>query len=201
MNELFQFHKELNTKKIIIVIAIIILLIFLIFFIPKRVKNIEEKKIEDSQPNTTFLSNDESIRIELSKEYGFSKYISTQDYILELRSPDNIDIFVSRKNLIENRDLNTVVSTDRNSYINKFSTYSNLSDIAELTIAGNPAYSYSFHYLDNKTAYYLQIIWIQTETGYYIIDVEFPLDTLNTNYKVINDLLTALIFINKEGAN
>lgn len=190
MNELFQFHRELNVKKIIIVVTIIILLIFLIFFVPKKIKKIQEKKIEDSNPNSTFISNDEKISLVLSKDYNLSKYKPTQDYILELRSPDNIDVFISHKDLIENRDLNTIISNDRNSYIEKFSSYSNLSNIADLTIDGKQAYSYSFHYLDNKTAYYLQIIWIQTETGYYIIDVEFPLETLNTNHKVITDLIT-----------
>lgn len=191
MNELFQFHRELNIKKIIIVVAIVILLIFLIIFVPKKAQKIEEKEIEDSNPNSTFVSSDNSINIELSKEYGLSKYTPTQNYILELRSENNINVFISKKDLVENRDLNAVVSADRNSYINTFNTYSNLSDIAELTVAGRQAYSYSLHYLDGRTAYYLQIIWIQTDTGYYVIDVEFPLDTLTANHKVINDLISA----------
>lgn len=190
MNELFQFHKQLNIKKILLVIAIILFLIFLIFFVPKIIKNIKDKKIEDFEPNKTFVSRDNNISIVLSKEYELSEYKPTQDYILELRSPNNIDIFISHKDLVENRDLNTIISNDRNSYIEKFNGYSNLSDIVELTIDRNQAYSYSFHYLDNKTAYYLQIIWIQTETGYYVIDVEFPLDTLTSNHKVIKDLIS-----------
>lgn len=190
MNELFQFHKELNIKKILIFVVIFLILIFLIFFIPKIFKKVEEKEIEDSEPNKTFLSNDNSISIVLPKEYGFSEYKPIKDYILELRTENNMDIFVSRKELVPNRDFNTIVSSDRDSYIKTFNTYSNLSEIAELTINGNVAYSYSLHYLDNKVAYYLQIIWIQTDSGYYVIDVEFPLDTLNYNHKIITDLIT-----------
>lgn len=190
MNELFQFHKELNIKKVIILVVIILILIFLIFFVPKMFKKAKEKIIEDSEPNKIFTSSDGTIELVLSKEYGFSEYKPRQNYILELRTENNLDIFVSHKELIENRNFNNIVSSDRDSYIKTFNTYSNLSEISDLTVNGNPAYSYSLHYLDNRVAYYLQIIWIQTDNGYYIIDVEFPLDTLNSNHKIINDLIT-----------
>lgn len=198
MNKLFQFHKELNIKKIILIVLIILLLIFLIFFVQQILKNLEKSKIENSEPNKTFTSNDKRFSLILSKEYGFSKYQPTQNYILELRTPTNIDIFVSHKDLAQNADLNAIVSNDRNSYIDKFNGYSNLSDIAQLTINGKPAYSYSFHYPDNKTAYYLQVIWIQTETGYYVVDVEFPLEMLNTTHKLITDLTAGAIKFNDD---
>lgn len=190
MNELFQFHRELNIKKVLIIAVIILLLIFLIFFAPKIFKKAAEKRIENSEPNKTFISNDNSISLVLLKEYGFSEYKPKQNYILELRTENNIDIFVSHKELIENRNFNNIVSTDRDSYIKTFSTYSNLSEIADLTIDGNQAYSYSFHYLDNRVTYYLQVIWVKTNNGYYIIDIELPLDTLNSNYNIINDIVT-----------
>ncbi len=189
MNELFQFHRELNIKKVLI-FAIIIILIIVVFLVPKNLKKSEEQKTEESNQNITFMSNDNRISLLLPKEYGFSEYKPVQNYILELRTENNIDIFVSHKELVENRNFNNIVSTDRESYIKTFNTYSNLSEIADLTISGNPAYSYSFHYLDNNTAYFLQIIWIQTDTGYYIIDIEFPLSTLSSNYKLINDIIT-----------
>lgn len=189
MNELFQFHRELNIKKVLI-LAIIIILIILIFLVPKIFKKTEDQKAEISDPNITFMSNDKSISLLLPKEYGFSEYKPKQNYILELRTENNIDIFVSHKELVPDRNFNNIVSTDRESYIKTFDTYSNLSEIADLNINGNQAYSYSLHYLDNNIAYFLQIIWIQTDTGYYVIDIEFPLDTLNSNHKLINDIIT-----------
>lgn len=187
MEKLFEFRNQLNVKKVVIVI-IILIIICLILFIPKIIKF----KNQNSNPNSVFISNDNSLSIELSKQYAFSQYIPTQEYILELRSSSNVNLFVSHKNLIENKNLTSIVSADKDSYIKNFTSYSNLSEVAELTISGYPAYSYSFHYLDskdNKTSYYLQIIWIETENGYYILDIEFPLESLNTNYNIINELI------------
>lgn len=189
MNELFEFHKELNLKKILIVVAILLIIIFLIIFVPKKGNEIKEKQIENAKPNSTFTSSNNSVNIELSKKYDFSEYTPTQNYILELRSSNKTNIFVSKKDLYENKSLENVVSADKNSYIGKFKSYSNLSNISELTVNGFPAYTYSFHYLNKKTAYYLQIIWVQTENGYYVIDIEFPLDSLNNNHVIITDLV------------
>lgn len=189
MNELFEFHKELNFKKILIVVAFLLIFIFLIIFIPKTGKEIKEKHIENANPNSTFSSKDNSINIELSKQYGFLEYTPAQDYILELRSNNKTNLFVSKKPLYENKTLENVVSADKTSYIAKFKSYSNLSNITELAISGFPAYTYSFHYLNKKTAYYLQIIWVETDTCYYVIDVEFPLDSLNDNHVIINNLV------------
>ena len=200
MNELFEFHKELNLKKILIVIAILLIIIFLIIFVPKTGKEIKEKQIENAKPNSTFSSTDNSINIELSKKYEFTEYIPAQDYILELRSSNKTNIFVSKKNLYENKTLESVVSADKNSYISKFKSYSNLSNITELVVNGFPAYTYSFHYLNKKSAYYLQIFWIETESGYYVIDVEFPLNSLNDNHVIINDLVNNFKISPKQNA-
>lgn len=200
MNELFEFHKELNLKKILIVIAILLIIIFLIIFIPKTGKEIKEKQIENAKPNSTFSSTDNSINIELSKKYEFTEYIPAQDYILELRSSNKTNIFVSKKSLYENKTLESVVSADKNSYISKFKSYSNLSNITELVVNGFPAYTYSFHYLNKKSAYYLQIFWIETESGYYVIDVEFPLNSLNDNHVIINDLVNNFKISPKQNA-
>ena len=60
---------------------------------------------------------------------------------------------------------------------------------------GFPAYTYSFHYLDSQTntGYYLQTIWIENNNKYYILDVEFPVKTLNENSKIINDILNSIV--------
>lgn len=192
MNELFEFHGEINVKKVLIVIAIIIAIIFMSFIFFKPKTNNNTPQILDNKKGTSiFVSADNAVSIEFSKKYEFSEYTPVQDYILELRSPNSTNIFVSHKDFIENKTLENIASGDRNSYIKKFKSYSNLSDISELTLNGNSkAYSYSFHYLNNKMPYYLQIFWIETENGYYTIDIEFPLDSLQSNLDIINDLIT-----------
>ena len=169
MEKLFELRNKLNIKKIALTAIIILVIICLIFLTLSIIKH--NKK--NNNLNSKFISSDNSISVELSNKYNLSKYKSVQDYILELRSPNNINIFFSHKDLIENRTFNDIVSSDKKFYIENFNSYSNLSDIAELTVNGYPAYSYSFHYLDSKderTPYYLQILWIETENGYYIID-------------------------------
>ena len=32
-------------------------------------------------------------------------------------------------------------------------------------------------------------VWIETENGYYILDIEFPLENLNNYTHIINDVL------------
>lgn len=199
MNELFAFHKELNIKKILIILIIILIIVISIFFIHKS-KTSPDIKVnkKDNKSNSIFTSDDGSISLEFSSEYNFSKYTPIQDYILELRSDNNANIFISKKDILENRDLKSIVTSDRTSYIKEFKSYSNLSDIAELTLNNHQAFSYSFHYLDNRTPYYLQIIWVQIENSYYIIDIEFPLDSLETNSNIITNLLTTFKIIDKK---
>lgn len=195
MNEIFEFHKQLNMKKVIIVIAIILFIILAIIVFSTFNKKAEEKNINQANPNSIFISNDNSISIELPKKYEFLQYKPVQDYILELRTVNNIDIFISKKDLVTNRNLSDIVSADRRSYVEKFKSCSNLSDIADLVINNKyQAYTYSFHYLDNKTktSYYLQIIWFETQNGYYILDIEFPLDSLETNSSLISEIISNL---------
>ena len=203
MNELFGYHKELNMKKIIIVgvialffIVILVEIISSIFNSDSDVDNvskIRDKNLEEQSPNSIFYSDNNSISLELSKQYSLSQYHTTNDYLLELRSDDNLNIFVSHRNIIENRSLVEVASADLRSYIGEYNSYSNLSQITELNIKDYKGYTYSFHYLDSKTntPYYLQVIWIETNNGYYIFDIEFPLDNLNNYTNIINDTISS----------
>ena len=120
-----------------------------------------------------------------------SQYYTTDDYLLELRSDNNFNIFLSHRNLIENRSLDEVASADLHSYTEEYTNYSNLSQVTEFNIKDYKGYTYSFHYLDSSTntAFYLQVVWLETEKGYYIFDVEFPLDNLNNYTNIINDII------------
>jgi len=194
MEYLFEFRYKLNFKKVLIVVAIIILVIVLIFLAIRGKKGPDIKIVKNENTKSVFTSTDNSMSIEFSNKYELSPYKSTQDYILELRSPKNVDIFISRKDLVNNKSFYNLVSTDRTSYINNFSPSSNLSEMAELTIKDYPAYTYSLNYIDNQDgniSYYLQVFWIQTNNGYYIIDVEFPLDLLNENSDIVNELASS----------
>lgn len=195
MNEVFEFRKELNIKKIIIAILIIALIIGIVVW--KYSSSTEQKenpKVDDTNPNTIFYSENQNISLELSKDYNFTQYYPTNNYLLELRNDANLNIFISEENVFENKNLSEIVSADQTAYLSNFDKHSNLSSVTEFDRNGKPAYTYSFHYLDSKTktAYYLQTIWIDSGEKYYILDIEFPLDSLSENSKIINDVLNSL---------
>ena len=196
MHEIFSFRKELNIKKIIIISIIsVIVLGLLIWILLPPAKETIEKTEEKDNPNAVFYSQDKTITLELPKTYNFTQYIPTNNYIFELRNTDNLNIFISEVSKIQNKELADVISADQSSYISQFNKYSNLSNVSEFDLGGLKAYSYSFHYLDSKTkiAYYLQTIWLQKNDNYYILDIEFPLDSLSENSKIINDVLNSII--------
>lgn len=195
MNKVFEFRKELNIKKIIIVILIIALIVGIVIWkYSSSTEPKENKKVEDTNPNTTFYSENQNISLELSKDYNFTQYLPANNYLLELRNDDNLNIFISEENVLENKNLSEIVSADQTAYLSNFDKHSNLSSVTEFDRNGKPAYTYSFHYLDSKTktAYYLQTIWIESGEKYYILDIEFPLNSLNENSKIINDVLNSL---------
>lgn len=196
MNEIFSFHRELNIKKILFVsILILLILIFIINAILELIQARKEKKLEEASPNSIFYDDNNSISLELSKQYGLTQYTSTEDYLIELRSENNLDIFISCKQLLKNRSLYDIAYADSLSYKEEFNNYSNLSEIKEFTQNDSLAYTYSLHYLDSrtKTTFYLQVIWIECENAYYIIDIEFPLDDLNNYTNIINETLDSFI--------
>lgn len=198
MNKLFEYHKQLNIKKLAIVIIIVVFFIIVIFdlfnnLLANENNTIQSHEKDPQNPNSVFYDNDNKISIELSKQYELTQYHSNNDYLIELRSPNNLDIFISKKDLIENRTLSEVVAADSNAYIENFKNYSNLSDLSEFNINDKTAYTYSFHYLDNSTkiSFYLQVVWLETENGYYIFDIEFPLDNIENYTKLLNETISS----------
>lgn len=196
MNEIFSFRKELNFKKIIVFLLLITILICITIW--KTYNFINQKKaaeLEAANPNAIFYDENKSISLELSKKYKFIQYKPTNNYLLELRNENNLNIFISKENLLENQKFSEVVSADMKSYIKEFNQTSDFSSIKEFIINNSVAYTYSFQYLDQNTkvAYYLQNVWIQHNDKYYIIDIEFPLAKLNDNTQIINDVLYSLV--------
>lgn len=199
MNEIFEFRKELNIKRILIVILIILIIIGVIGFIvwkalPPSEKNVFENR-KNENTNSVFQSENKNISLTLSSSYNFIQYKSNSDYVLELRNENNLNIFITEENSLENLVFSELVEADLKSYVSQFNNFSNVSNISEIDRGGNPAYTYSFHYLDSntKTAYYLQSIWIEYNNKYYILDIEFPLNSLSENSKIINDVLNSIV--------
>lgn len=193
MNEIFEFRKELNIKKIILVIVLLLIIIFSTIFIFSHFSRKKAEKIESEKLTKIFYAENNSISLELPKVYGFTQYKSSENYLMELRTENNLNIFVSKNDLIENKDLIDIVSNDIKTYISEFKNSSNISEISDFEFNGKTAYTYSLHYLNSKVPYYLQVIWIETENCYYTFDVEFPLDNLSDYSNIINDIINSFV--------
>lgn len=203
MNELFfNWHKRLNLKKVIIVGLLIVTLILLIIFLVFHKKDdaISEKNNEiptsihhPEKNTTTFFNNTQSVSIELSNNYNFKQYTPQNSYILELRSDNNLNMFLSTKDFIAGKNLKDVALADRLAYTEAFQNISNLSEIKELLVNNIPAYTYSFHYLDSNLneTFYIQITWLEMNGKYFIFDIEFPLNDLENYTNVITDALSS----------
>ncbi len=195
MYEFYEEPRHLNKKKVIIFsILLIVILLIIIFMIAKKIsspKNNPEPPVVQENNSVIFSSNDNSISVELSKNLNLIKYDS--NYLLDLRSNDNLDIFIDRQEKIANRELLDVVKADNVAFLQNFEGYSNPSDIKELSVNNNLAYTYSFHYLDTNLskAFYLQIIWLEINENYYIFDIEFPLDELNFYTNLVTSVLAS----------
>lgn len=199
MNEIFSFRKELNIKRIIIVVLIILVILGFIGFIvwkalPPNPKTVS-KNNKNENADSVFYSENQNISLTLSNSYNFIQHKSNSNYVLELRNENNLNVFVTEENSLENLTFSELVEADLKSYVSQFNNFSNVSNISEIDRGGNPAYTYSFHYLDSntKTAYYLQSIWIEYNNKYYILDIEFPLNSLSENSKIINEILNSIV--------
>lgn len=193
MNEIFEFRKELNTKKIILVAVLILVIILGTIFLFSHFSRKREEKIEAEKPTKTFYDENKTISLEFAKTYSFSQYKASNNYLMELRTDNNLNIFVSKNDLIENRNLIDIASNDINTYISEFKSSSNISEISEFEFNNKTAYTYSLHYLNSKTPFYLQVIWIEAENCYYTLDVEFPLDNLSDYSNIINDIINSFV--------
>ena len=185
--EIFRFRRELNIKKILFFTVIaIISIIIIIFTIHSILQVVNMSQTGKTTPSKIYYDKDKSVSIildkELNKKYKFKQYNSINDYLIELRSENNIDVFISRKEKLEDRDFAQVVQADCQEYVNQFSNYTN-------------AYTYSLQYLEkqSKTPYYLQVTWIEMDDYYYIIDTEMPYSILEETPEEATNILTDIL--------
>ena len=200
MNDYYYYNKRLNLKKVIIAIVIVIILIWvaILMLLDKQdntkdnndpvISNstnevIAEDKIIPSKESTNssnviFEDINKTISVELKKSYNLESYAPKDNRLLVLKSSDNLSLYISKSDLIPNRDLLSIVTADKSSFVEKVGPYSNLTEITELKVGSLQAFTYGLHYLEttSNSAYLLQIVWLEAPDGYYIFDVEYPLD-------------------------
>lgn len=176
---------KLNIKKVIIVVVILMLLIVsIIVFVLSRVtvngKNKNTNNEADASATTQIFTDiQNTISIEIPKKYKLEQ-THNNEYLIKLSSEENVDIYISQIEKIENRDLYAIARADKLAYLESYNSYSNASELKELDVNGNKTYMYSFHYLDENLnkAFYIQVILLEVGEKIYIFDIDFPLDDL-----------------------
>lgn len=195
MYEFYQEPRQLNIKKVVIIsIILLIILILIIVLIARKISSPKENEnAKETTASTIFQSSDNSVSIELPKSFKLKSYHSNLNYLMELRSEDELNIFLSKQDMLKNQTLSAIIEADKLTFLNNFESYSNLSDTKELSVNNHLAYTYSFHYLDKtlNQAFYLQVTWLQIEDILYIFDIEFPLDDLPFNTNISSSVLSS----------
>ena len=203
MNDNYYYEKRLNFKKVIITIVVLIILVLLAIFAISKIHNNTKNNIENQvnsslessnssnnpssttttevikdNPNTIYSDANKTISVELKKSYGLTPIAPTDNRLIVLKSDDNLSLYIAKLDLVPNRDLLDVVTADKESYVSNVGPYSNLTELKELKVGSLRAYTYSLHYLESTSnkAYFLQIVWLESPDGYYIFDVDYPLD-------------------------
>lgn len=177
MNELFEFRKHLNTKKVIIFVILIV--IVLILFLPKNTQK-QIQKEEEVNPYKTYYSINHKISLELPKRYNL---IETQsEHTLQLQTKDGFIINIEENNIVVGKSLKEIATSDKNVYSKKFDNIYDLSDLKEFNLEDGhllSSYKYSFKHTNQSTNYNITVFWIQSDTQYYIITVSIPENSIS----------------------
>ena len=98
---------------------------------------------------------------------------------------------ISKLDGLEGRDLHSIARADRLAYLESYNTFSNSSELRELDVNGNQAFTYSFHYLDENLgkAFYIQVVIMKVENNIYVFDMDFPLEEINFYTNLLPDTL------------
>ena len=195
---MFTDIMEKINKKILVVVLFVVLVGIIAFFIVRNVLQMAQiAKTGVVTPSKTFYSTDKELNITLDKSLSFKQYNSVNDYILELRNPDNYGIFISKKDIIPEKEFEEVVSTDKRVFVEKFEMTSNVSNVRSLsTTLSNSAYTYSCQYLEkqSKVPYHIQVSWIEREDYYYVIDIELPYSKFAENSDFVLNALNSISY-------
>lgn len=197
----FSTYRKLNIKKVAMVVAILLLFIvsITVFIISRKMEKREEPNNSVSVQNTEsktaiFYDLENTISVEVPKKYEL-KQSHNSEYLIKLSSDYNMDVYISKIEKLEGRPLSSVARADKLAYLESYNTYSNLSDLKELNVNGNSAYTYSFHYLDEnlRKAFLIQVVLLELEDAIYIFDIDFPLDDLTIYTNLTTEVLEKFI--------
>ena len=193
MNEIFEFRRHLNTKKVIgIAVLAVLLIIFIINLIfGNSNKDIKERN-EDTNPYKIYTSFDEKISIELPKRYNLNEIESNTS--LKLQSDDGLLISIEEKTIIMGRTLKDIANIDKDVFISKFENSFDITDLETFNLENSnmlTSYKYSFRYIKQATEYDIQVYWIQDNSQYYIINLCVPQNNASKYQGIESEIISS----------
>lgn len=190
MKNLYFLKPEINKKKIIILIIILLVILIISLLIFLNYKNKQNKKEISIQ---TF-NIDNNFNIITNKTDKLKSYTPNNNFIFELHSDNNLDIYIDKLENTENFSLQLIAKADSDSYPKNFENVSNLSQTIKNTINGIDIYSYEFDYLDTitNTNNHLKICFLQINEFIYSINFKFPTEQLQIFNPIVNDIINSI---------
>ena len=137
-NNYYEPQRKFNITKLLILIAILLLIVGIVVF--ARSSKSENTTNTDSSSNQTepnkpssafaFFSDDSgSVSIELKSLYNLKKLSPTNNHLLELRSEENLSIYVSKLPASEEDNFAEIVNNDKENFKTKVQFFSNVSEL------------------------------------------------------------------------
>lgn len=181
---------ENRRANIIFFATLIICVIIGVFYFIKINSTGFEKDSSDLASTPRVISDfSNTINLTLPEKSSY-RIVADENYLLKLENDTNA-ITVSKNDTtsFSNQDLFSLITLDKELYLENFENIKTKSDIRESTINNYKSYNYSFSFDENGTEYLIQIFWIKTDSALYTIDLRLPYALLEQESQEFVDIL------------
>ena len=149
-----------------------------------------EKNSEDLSSAPRVISDIENtINLTLPSKTSY-QVVPDENYLLKLENSTNaITLSKNDTTSFSNQDLFSLITLDKELYLENFENIKTKSEIRESTINNYKSYNYSFSYSENDIEYLVQIFWIKTDKNLYTLDLKLPYYLLEKESQEFVDIL------------
>lgn len=148
---------------------------------------------------TEVSSIDNSFKLTIPNRVKFKiKNSDKENYFLDLYSvKDEMFLYTSVINKKSEVDLNEAVDSEKNNLVTALTNVNSISDTSELTINDNKSCKYSYIYSDSEYGkeLYSEVVWIETESKIYILDLEVITKNMNKYKPIFEEIENSFIEI------
>ena len=148
-------------------------------------KNREDLNIK----KTTYLI-DNNFNINFDNSYNLKEYKSTDYFLLELHSENNLNFYIRKLENLNNYSLYMIAKNDSLSFTTNFENVTEISNINYSNINNFESYNYNFKYIDStlKSAYFMQVYLVKIGNSIYSFTADFPVSSTDIFNPIVNDI-------------